>query len=97
LLKATRVIYNIFIISKSAHIQTVAQATLTQVSHSVFSRVPKKWDFKEIMKNHKDKMKQRDGPKKTKILAEQEPSNEEPFNDPITISSVQGKRDLLNS
>ncbi|KAI9105732.1 hypothetical protein DFS34DRAFT_27501 [Phlyctochytrium arcticum] len=41
LLKAVRTTYNIFLLSKSANTQIVAQATLTQMVQAVFSRVPK--------------------------------------------------------
>ncbi|KAI9017378.1 hypothetical protein BC832DRAFT_588642 [Gaertneriomyces semiglobifer] len=41
LLKAVRTTYNIFLLSKSANTQIVAQATLTQMVQAVFGRVPK--------------------------------------------------------
>ncbi|KAI8812764.1 hypothetical protein BJ742DRAFT_552239 [Cladochytrium replicatum] len=41
LLKAIRTTYNIFLLSKSANTQIVAQATLSQMVQAVFSRVPK--------------------------------------------------------
>ncbi|KAJ3087061.1 guanine nucleotide exchange protein for ADP-robosylation factor [Quaeritorhiza haematococci] len=41
LLKAIRTTYNIFLLSKSANTQIIAQATLTQMVQAVFSRVPK--------------------------------------------------------
>ncbi|KAI8920934.1 hypothetical protein DFJ77DRAFT_506560 [Powellomyces hirtus] len=40
LLKAVRTTYNIFLLSKSANTQIVAQATLTQMVQAVFGRVP---------------------------------------------------------
>ncbi|KAI8592987.1 hypothetical protein BDZ88DRAFT_503867 [Geranomyces variabilis] len=40
LLKAVRTTYNIFLLSKSASTQIVAQATLTQMVQAVFGRVP---------------------------------------------------------
>ncbi|KAI9136456.1 hypothetical protein BKA69DRAFT_1104037 [Paraphysoderma sedebokerense] len=39
LLRAVRTTYNIFLLSKSPNIQTVAQGTLTQMIHIVFGRV----------------------------------------------------------
>lgn len=40
LLKAVRTVYNIFLLSKSASTQAVAQGVLTQMVHHVFGRVP---------------------------------------------------------
>jgi brefeldin A-inhibited guanine nucleotide-exchange protein len=55
-LKAVRVIYNIFLLSRSTTIQTVAQATLTQISTSIFNRIPTEYDFAEIMRYHREKL-----------------------------------------
>jgi brefeldin A-inhibited guanine nucleotide-exchange protein len=41
LLRAIRTTYNIFLLSRSANTQIVAQATLTQMVQAVFGRVPK--------------------------------------------------------
>jgi hypothetical protein len=41
LLKAIRTTYNIFLLSKSATTQIIAQATLTQMIQAVFGRIPK--------------------------------------------------------
>ncbi|KAL5039064.1 hypothetical protein BDV3_002220 [Batrachochytrium dendrobatidis] len=41
LLKAIRTTYNVFLLSKSQDVQTVAQGTVTQMIQSVFSRVPR--------------------------------------------------------
>lgn len=59
LLKAVRVMYNIFLLSKSPIVQTVAQAALTQITSSIFNRVPITHSYKAIMANHKDKMRKR--------------------------------------
>lgn len=40
LMKAVRTVYNIFLLSKSASTQAVAQGVLTQMVHHVFGRVP---------------------------------------------------------
>ncbi|UZJ52020.1 hypothetical protein CBS101457_001340 [Exobasidium rhododendri] len=42
LLKAVRTVYNIFLMSKSAPTQGVAQGVLTQMVHHVFGRVPRR-------------------------------------------------------
>ncbi|KND00748.1 uncharacterized protein SPPG_03863 [Spizellomyces punctatus DAOM BR117] len=54
LLKAVRTTYNIFLLSKSANTQIVAQATLTQMVQAVFGRVPK-----DIPKADDDKTRSR--------------------------------------
>ena len=59
LLKAVRIIYNIFLLSQSAHVQTIAQATLIQTTNTVFNRIPKGFNFPEIMKTHKEKLNQK--------------------------------------
>lgn len=41
LLKAVRTVYNIFLMSKSAANQAIAQGSLTQMVHHVFARVPR--------------------------------------------------------
>ncbi|KAJ3412218.1 guanine nucleotide exchange protein for ADP-robosylation factor [Chytridiales sp. JEL 0842] len=41
LLRAIRTTYNIFLLSKSATTQIIAQATLTQMIQAIFSRIPK--------------------------------------------------------
>lgn len=56
LLKAVRVIYNIFLISKSSQVQTVAQATLSQITGTIFNRIPLEYSFEEIMKGHESKL-----------------------------------------
>jgi brefeldin A-inhibited guanine nucleotide-exchange protein len=55
LLKAVRVIYNIFLISKSSQVQTVAQATLQQITGTIFNRIPRKYTFNDIMEGHESK------------------------------------------
>ncbi|KAI8905471.1 hypothetical protein EDD86DRAFT_229201 [Gorgonomyces haynaldii] len=56
LLKAVRTVYNIFLLSKSSMVQTVAQAALSQIANTVFSRVPKDMSFQEAMKAHPDQL-----------------------------------------
>jgi brefeldin A-inhibited guanine nucleotide-exchange protein len=56
LLKAVRIMYNIFLISKSPNVQTVAQATLTQITSTIFNRIPMNYDFLEIVRGHKEKI-----------------------------------------
>lgn len=41
LLKAIRTTYNIFLLSKSTHVQMVAQGTVLQMVQNVFGRIPK--------------------------------------------------------
>lgn len=47
LLKAVRTTYNIFLLSKSAQVQIIAQATLTQMVQAVYGRLPK--DFAKTL------------------------------------------------
>jgi hypothetical protein len=56
LLKAIRMIYNIFLTSRSTQVQTVAQATLSQISTTIFNRIPSNYNFTEIIKGHENKM-----------------------------------------
>ena len=56
LLKAVRIMYNIFLLSRSPSIQTVAQATLIQLTNTIFNRIPKTFNFADIMKAHQDKL-----------------------------------------
>ncbi|KAJ3300349.1 guanine nucleotide exchange protein for ADP-robosylation factor, partial [Kappamyces sp. JEL0829] len=75
LLKSVRVIYNIFLLSRSPGVQTIAQATLTQITTSIFSRVPEVYSYKEIMKNHRDKVASKSGSTSDKAVSMQRSSS----------------------
>jgi brefeldin A-inhibited guanine nucleotide-exchange protein len=87
LLKAVRIIYNIFLISKSPTIQTVAQATLVGISSTVFRRTPERYDFEEMMKNHKDKISNTNVKiDKSRILKDVQTNDDDVFDEPHTLS-----------
>ncbi|KAJ3313384.1 guanine nucleotide exchange protein for ADP-robosylation factor [Boothiomyces sp. JEL0838] len=90
LLKAVRIIYNIFLLSKFPQIQTLAQASLMQISTSVFNRVPAEYNFDEIMKNHKDKTKG----EPNRLVDTTRTDNEE-FDEPVGLAILDklGERD----
>ncbi|KAJ3273314.1 guanine nucleotide exchange protein for ADP-robosylation factor [Terramyces sp. JEL0728] len=90
LLKAVRIIYNVFLLSKFPAIQTLAQASLMQISTSVFNRVPTEYNFGEIMRNHKDKTKG----EPNRLVDTTRTDNEE-FEEPMGLAILEklGERD----
>ena len=56
LLKAVRVIYNIFLLSKSPPVQTIAQASLSQICQTIYNRIPTQVDFTQVMANYQDRL-----------------------------------------
>lgn len=61
LLKAVRMMYNIFLLSKSSEHQKVAQGALTQMVGTVFERVKNRLDMKEARVNSSKASLDRDG------------------------------------
>ncbi|KAF2402083.1 hypothetical protein EJ06DRAFT_492014 [Trichodelitschia bisporula] len=61
LLKAVRLTYNIFLLSKSTSNQMLAQTALTQMVGTVFERVKTRMELKEARMNSKPMEKEEDG------------------------------------
>ena len=51
LLKVIRTTYNIFLLSKSVHVQMVAQGTVTQMIQNVLGRIPQKTESSPTKKD----------------------------------------------
>jgi brefeldin A-inhibited guanine nucleotide-exchange protein len=52
MLRSVRTIYNIFLLSKATSVQTLAQASLSQIQNQIFTRIPRNILFTDIMKHH---------------------------------------------
>nr|KAJ3420378.1 guanine nucleotide exchange protein for ADP-robosylation factor [Polyrhizophydium stewartii] len=56
LLKTVRAIYNLFLSGKTVNVQTVAQASLIQITQAVFSRVPLNVDGPKLVRAHLERI-----------------------------------------
>ncbi|KAI8897602.1 hypothetical protein BC833DRAFT_621081 [Globomyces pollinis-pini] len=104
LLKAVRIIYNIFLLAKSPNSQMLAQATLMQIANSVFNRVPSVFDFDAIMATHSDKLETGQSSmnpnsklRNSRILADKNGKSDEAFDEPTGLNVIEalGERDPL--